>query len=421
MDEKILAKLAEMSDAIEQRLAHGEKVFSDADGRVKTLEDQLKDVQAKYKELEESITANKWRSVPGVNEGKDKDRFSLCKTINAIATKSWKEASYEKEVIDAAMSQKDMSAGVDTAGGFLIPAQAIQSVIELIRADLVLESLGATMLMDLRGIPVEIPKHTGASSTFWVDENATIDSSDLSLGQVALNPKGLGSIVKLSNRLLKLSVPSAETLIRQDMAQSLAEALDLAGFRGAGVGGQPLGISNQPGISTVDFNATTALSGYLTNPGWEQLYDMEGALADNNTLRGRVGFAFHPNVKRNLSKVRASAHTADVNDGNFVLNPVTDAQLTALLGWPFATTTQIPVTLGASSNQTEVYFGNWADLIIAQWAGMTLLASQEAGTAFATNQTWVRMITDVDVAVRHPESFVLGLNVSTTPTANPAA
>ena len=421
MDEKVLAKLAEISEAIEKRLGEGEKVFKDADGRVQALETKLNEVNAKYKELEESISANKWRNVPGVNEGKDKDRFSLCKTINAIATKSWKDAEYEKEVIDSAMKQKDMSAGVDTAGGYLIPAQAIQSVIELLRADLVLESLGATMLMDLRGVPVEIPKHTGGSSTYWVDENATITSSDLTLGQVSLNPKGLGSIVKLSNRLLKLSVPSAEALVRSDMARSMAEALDLAGFRGTGVAGQPLGIANQVGIQTVDFAATTAVAGYLNNPGWEQIYDMEGKLADANALRGRVGFAFHPNFKRNLSKVRAAAHTAGVFDANFVLNPVTDAQLAQLLGYPFKATTQIPLTLGGSSDQTEVYMGNWADLIIGQWAGMTLLASQEAGTAFATNQTWVRMITDVDVAVRHPESFVLGTNVEIVPTASAAS
>jgi len=416
MDEKVLAKLAEISETIEKRLGEGEKVFKDADGRVKLLEEQLVEVKAKYKELDESITANKWRNVPGVEE----EKFSLCKTINAIATKSWKDAGYEKEVIDAAMNQKAQSAGVDTAGGYLIPAQAIQSVIELLRADLVLEQLGATMLMDLRGIPVEIPKHTGASSTFWVDENATIGDSEITLGQVALNPKGLGTIVKLSNRLLKLSVPSAEALVRSDMARSMAEALDLAGFRGTGVAGQPLGIANQPGISTVDFAATTAAAGYLTNPGWEQIYDMEGKLADANALRGKVGFAFHPNFKRNLSKVRVAAHTAGTYDADFVLHPISDAQLTQLLGYPFKTTTQIPVNL-ASNTETEVYMGNWADMLIGQWAGMTLLASQEAGTAFATNQTWVRMITDVDIAVRHPESFVLGHKVKLKITANAAS
>lgn len=421
MDEVMLKKLDEISAAIEKRLGEGEKVSKDAEGRVIVLEEQLKAIQEKHEELKKSLEDRKWADVPGVNEGKDKDKFSLCKTINAIATKSWKNAGYEKEVIDAAMAKKGMSAGTDTAGGYLIPTQAIQSVIELLRNNLVVKELGATMLNDLVGIPVEIPKVTSGSTAYWVDEDATITDSQMALGQVALNPKGLAAMVKLSNRLLALSVPSAEALVRNDLAQTLAEALDLAALRGTGVSGQPLGIVNTPGILSVNFAATTAAAGYLTNPGWEQMYDMEGQLADANALRGNVGFAMHPNLKRNLSKVRVAAHTADVNDGDFVMNPATDAQLTQLLGYPFRTTTQIPTNLGAGTDETEAIMANWSDLLIGQWVGLTLLASQEAGTAFATNQTWVRMITDVDVAVRHAQSFCVGTGIKTVITANAAS
>ena len=414
MDEKMLAKLDEISTALEKRLSEGEKVHKDAEGRVLVLEDTLKAINEKHEALEKSLAERKWADVPGVNEGKDKDRFSLCKTISAIATKSWSNAGYEKEVIDAAMAKKSMSAGTDTTGGFLIPTQAIQSVIDLLRNNLVVQQLGATMMNDLVGIPVEIPKVTSGSSAFWIDEDATITDSQMALGQVSLNPKGLAAMVKLSNRLLALSVPSAEALVRSDLAATLAEALDLAALRGTGLAGQPLGIANTPGISTVNFAQPTDELGYITNPGWEQMYDMEGKLADANALKGNVGFAFHPNFKRNLSKVRAAAHTTLEGDGGFVLNPATDAQLANLLGYKFSQTTQIPITLGGSSNQTEVYMANWSDLLIGQWVGLTLLASQEAGTAFATNQTWVRMITDVDVQVRRPESFVLGSNVETS-------
>ena len=168
-------------------------------------------------------------------------------------------------------------------------------------------------------------------------------------------------------------------------------------------------MANTPGIGSVNFDTGT---GYITNPGWEALYDMEGVLADANALKGNVGYAFHPNFKRNLSKVRAAAHAATAMDGDFLLNPANDAQLKALLGYNFKQTTQIPITLGAGSD-TEVYMGNWADLLIGQWVGLSIMASQEAGTAFVTNQTWVRMVTDVDVAVRRPESFVLGSEVHT--------
>jgi HK97 family phage major capsid protein len=417
MDEKMLEKLDEISVAIEKRLQDGEKVSKDAEGRVVALEDQLKAVTEKHAELEKSIADRAWANVPGVNEGKDKDRFSLIKTINAITSKTWEGAGYEKEVIDAAM-QKNQNARNDTAGGYLIPTQAIQDVIEILRNNLVVQTLGATVMDGLTGIPVDIPKQTSKSSTFWIDEDATIQDSQIGLGQLSLNPKGLASMVKLSNRLLSLSQPSAEALVRNDMAMQMAEALDLAALRGTGVAGQPMGISNTPGISTVDFSLGFAAAGYVTNPGWEQMYDMEGQLADNNALRGNVGFAFHPSVKRNLSKVRAGGFAA--TDGDFVLNPATDARIAQLLGYPFSTTTQIPVNLGAGSDETEVYMANWSDLIIANWVGMTLLASQEAGTAFATNQTWVRMITDVDVAVRRPESFVLGTGILDKITASGA-
>jgi len=38
---------------------------------------------------------------------------------------------------------------------------------------------------------------------------------------------------------------------------------------------------------------------------------------------------------------------------------------------------------------------------------LEIMASRETSDAFAKNQTWVRIIQDVDVAVRHPESFCL--------------
>jgi HK97 family phage major capsid protein len=74
-------------------------------------------------------------------------------------------------------------------------------------------------------------------------------------------------------------------------------------------------------------------------------------------------------------------------------------------------TTQIPINLGAGGNETEIYLGNWQELIVGQWAGISILPSKEAGDAFAKNQTWIRIITDVDIGLRHAESFCLGSGV----------
>jgi len=72
-------------------------------------------------------------------------------------------------------------------------------------------------------------------------------------------------------------------------------------------------------------------------------------------------------------------------------------------------TTQIPLNLtkGSATNCSELYFGNWAEVLIGQWLGFEILASNEAGTAFASDQTWVRIISQVDIALRHAQSMCL--------------
>lgn len=407
---QLLEKMDSVVTSVEKKLSEGEKTYTDMQGTIKSLEETLLDVQTKYKDLSESMEKRAWKDVPGA-EDTAKDKFSFFKAFNAIRSKDFSQAGYEQEVMQAA-SQKAQAAGVDTAGGYLVPVQALGGIIELLRANLVTAALGATVLDNLTGVPVEIPKQTGAATAVWVEENSAITESEITFGQLALNPKGLAALVKMSNRSLRLTNPSLEMLVRDDMVQQIALALDLAALRGTGANGQILGLVNQVGVGTVDFDASAQATATY-NPSWEAMYELEGVVEDANALRGRLGFAMSPKVKRAMSKLRAAVAAVDDQGGNFMQTvPMTAAMITAVLGWPFQTTTQIPNNLGLGT-QSEVYFGNWADLIIGMWGGMRLKASDEAGTAFASDQTWVRAIMDVDAGIRRPESFAIGNNVNT--------
>ena len=79
------------------------------------------------------------------------------------------------------------------------------------------------------------------------------------------------------------------------------------------------------------------------------------------------------------------------------------------MGHPYKMTTQIPIDLtkGNSTNCTEIYFGNWSELLIGMWGTVELRASQETYTAFQSDQTWIRILQEVDIQVRHAESFCL--------------
>ena len=102
--------------------------------------------------------------------------------------------------------------------------------------------------------------------------------------------------------------------------------------------------------------------------------------------------------------------------GQYVMLPMSDAQLRDHIGYDFRTSTKIPTNLtkGTGTNLSEVYFGNWQELIIGQWTTMEFMASQETSDAFAKNQTWIRVISEVDIGLRHPESFCLCSDAKTT-------
>jgi HK97 family phage major capsid protein len=117
-----------------------------------------------------------------------------------------------------------------------------------------------------------------------------------------------------------------------------------------------------------------------------------------------------------LQQARYGAAAED-GFGGHVASPITNSHLASFIGYPFATTTNLAIDTASSPDETEIVFGNWAEMIVGVWQGLSIMASQEASTAFTTNQTWVRFVQEVDCMVRHKESFVIGQNLSMEMTA----
>lgn len=368
--------------------------------KLEALELRITDMETKFKE--------RW-VIPGL-EGPEKKVFSFFKAVYAIRTNDWTAAGYEKEVFDATR-KKAQSMGTATAGGYIVPTIYVAELIELLSAQSVVSKMGATFLSDLQGSPIQIPRQTGGSTAYWVGENADITESAITLDQLSLTPKKVAALIKLSNTLIKLSNPSAEALVRRDLARVLALKIDSAALRGTGGSGQPIGINTTSSINTVTIGAS---GGSLT---WDYLLDMEYALAASNALQGKLGFIFHPVIRRNLLKKKVAQYSTDTA-GEYMIQPVgNETNFQAWLGYPYAMTTQIPINLeklSSGATLTEVYFGNWEELLIGQWGGMEIRASEDAYDAFQKDQTWVRILQEVDLAVRHPESFCLISDASAT-------
>ena len=104
------------------------------------------------------------------------------------------------------------------------------------------------MLRFLRRLPK-------ASATSIATEGGGATESEMTVGNVSLTPKTLGAFTDCTRQLLTQSSLSVENLIRDDLVQAMALAIDKA-LEGTGASGQPTGILNTTGINSVtDFRS----------------------------------------------------------------------------------------------------------------------------------------------------------------------
>jgi len=377
------------------------KYLTDMGATIEEINMARKSLETRMKDLEARMTPSRVIGpLPGLED--EAKNFSILRAARAIISQDWSTAGFEKEVFQE-VRKRTMSIGEDSSMGYFVPNEILAGYIELLRAESVVMGMGATVLDNLRGVPVQLPKQTGGATAYWVGENESITASDLTTGMISLTPKKIGALVKVSNETLKYTNPSAEAVIRNDLFTTIALAIDLAALRGSGSDNEPCGIANTASINTVAIGANGGA------PTFDYLYDMQYELQYDNAFRGKLGFLFHPATRRRLVKTKIAQYSTDTG-GDYIIQPmVSDQALVSWMGFPYKMTTQIPINLtkGNATNCTEIYFGNWAELLIGMWGGIELMASKETSTAFQTDQTWIRILQSIDIQVRHPESFCL--------------
>jgi len=330
---------------------------------------------------------------------KEVRQFSLVKAIRAMANpsdrKAQEDAAFEFECSAEAARQY----GKD-AQGIMLPAEVLRTwkqrdinssddstliaedyrggdFIDVLRNSSSVMQAGATMLRGLQG-NVVIPKKTAASSAGWIATEGTAASeSEFTSGSVTMSPKVIGAFTDATRLLLQQSSLDVENLIRDDLTQSIATAIDLGALAGSGTSGQPTGIANTSGINTTTFAAA--------NPTWAEVVAMESAVANDNALNGSLAYICRPADFGTLKTTEKATNTAQ-----FVVSPDN-----TMNGYNVIRSNQ--VTSG------DFYFGNFADLLIGMYGGLDITVdpyalSTSGGVRIVALQT-------VDVAVRHAVSF----------------
>lgn len=382
---------------------------SDADKRNNEQLTQLeKRIEDKWSSHISALEA-KYASLPIVKglHKEDAAKFSFAKLVKGILSRDMSDCGYEADLCREAAKTvgKDMSTTTDSAGGFIVPMQVYnQEIIPLLQAQITAYQAGVRRLPGLSGSPVNIPKKTGASVAYWVSENTTVTNSDLTLGQVSMTPHAVASLVKLSNRLINISNPAAEQIVREQIAYDVGLAIDAAIYNGSGAAGQPTGICQTSGINTVgSFGSMAASTAY------DKFLTMQQELAVDNALFGSPAWVMNSVAYFTAQKMVDPSATKQLERRLFSASPLGAMQF---LGYPVIISNNLPTLTGSNTDNT-VIFGNFAQCMLGEWGTMVLRSSDTAGNAFERMQTFVMAAMEVDVAVAQPTAFCSALAATT--------
>ena len=158
-ESKNLEELFEKNlDALGKQLEGTLEEWREAEVEKRTeIEEHIRSIEGTIEEMKSNLEDERRAHLPGVtaaSEAQEKESFSLGRACRAIARQDFAHAPYEKEVFDN-MEQKQMSVGTDSAGGFIVPEEAILAVIEKLKSRVVAYELGARD-MAVSGVPVVI-------------------------------------------------------------------------------------------------------------------------------------------------------------------------------------------------------------------------------------------------------------------------
>ena len=343
----------------------------------------------------------------------EQQRYSIVKMVRAVVENDFTDAGFERECSNAIAGQMGTrprgfyipnnlqtrtayTTATATAAGNLVGTVLDSSnFVDALRKQLKCVELGATILGGNVG-NLDIPRQASLTSTYWVAEGSNITEANATFDKLSLTPKTVGGLSSWTRIQELQSTPDIEELVRNDLTQNLAAAIDLACIAGSGSSNQPTGILSTSGVNSVVGGTNGATITY------DHLADLIAAVSQDSADVGRTGFLTNNKVLTKLLKTKDS-------DGNYLLGPgsmVAGAPAT-LWGRRCEVSEQVPSNLtkgSASGTASAVIYGNWSDLIIAQWGALDILVNPY-GSSYAAGNVELRAMQTIDVGVRNAESF----------------
>lgn len=304
----------------------------------------------------------------------DHERASISRYLRGYITGDWGNAPLELKTM------------ASSAAGAILPTPISARVIDLARNASTVFRAGA-VTVPMTAATLKLARLTGDVTAGWYSEAGAISESDATLDSVTFTARKMGVLVRVNNELLEDSAPGVDSIIENSIAQAVALELDRVALIGSGTPPEPKGLKNVSGINTVASVGTpTSYDKWL-----DAIYEVR---LDN----------YEPNAVINAvrtAKTLAQLKTGLTSDKTPLVAPADYAALSK-----FATN-QLPVNLGAGTNESISVVGKFDELMIGLRSNMSIEVSREANDVFAKDQTLIRCTWRGDVQVSRATAFCL--------------
>jgi HK97 family phage major capsid protein/HK97 family phage prohead protease len=211
---------------------------------------------------------------------------------------------------------------------------------------------------------VKIPRMTGGATVNWVGEGKVKPLSSLAFDSLTLDFAKIAGIIPLSEELVRFSSPSAELLVRNELAQAIVQFMDSEFVDPTNASTDVSPASVTYGVTPVNATGTTAAALradvktlmaqflvanlQLSSAVW--IMQQQQALAIS-LMQTSMGNPVFPGI--------------GVNGGTFLTIPVVASE-------------GVPATGGSPTDGAAIILANAADILLADDGQVTIDASREA-------------------------------------------
>lgn len=337
------------------------------------------------KELNDKIATEQFRQASEKDIENAKPKTVKVKRTSLIAQINQRMAGKNTDAISLGMETKEeieeraVIQAQDGAGtGIEVVATQKMQILEPLRDALVLVAAGATFLPNLTS-DISIPSY-GGTSVSWKGEIAAATDGAGTFASVDLKPKRLTTTIKVSKLFLIQDNVGANAMLMADIVKAVSIKLQST------ILGKEAGSSTQPaGL----FFAAPQINGVGT---YATMVALETAVDTGNALIGDLAYITNAGgrgiLKTTLKVANFPEYLLDRGEMN---------------GYPVFGTNGVAKDLQAGGDEFGIVFGNWNDLVIAQFGVVDLTV--DPYTAAANGEVVLTVNAYFDAAVRRADSF----------------